>query len=391
MALRSVRDLDVGGKRVLVRVDFNVPLRSDGSVGDETRLRASLPTVRLLLERGAAVVLMSHLGRPDGKRDPRYGLAPVAARFGELLGRPVGLAGDCVGPAAETAARALGSGEVLLLENLRFHAGEEANDPEFARKLARLGDLYVNDAFGTAHRAHASTVGVARRLPSAAGLLLEREVEALGGALERPRRPFVGVVGGSKISSKIAVLDNLLPRVDRLLIGGAMAFTLLKARGCRVGRSLVEDERLDLARRIMARGGEKLLLPVDAVAAAELRPGEATAVVDACAVPDDLRGLDVGPATIAAWAEALRGAGTVLWNGPLGAYEVPPFEAGTVALGETLAASSATTVVGGGDLVGALEAAGLAGRMSHVSTGGGASLEFIEGRVLPGIAALEET
>jgi phosphoglycerate kinase len=388
VALRSVRDLDVAGKRVLVRVDFNVPL-IDGRVGDETRLRASLPTVRLLLERGASVVLMSHLGRPDGRRDPRYSLAPVAARFGALLGRSVGLAEDCVGPSAEAAVRALTDGGVLLLENLRFHPGEEANDSAFARQLAALGERYVNDAFGTAHRAHASTVGVTDYLTSAAGLLLEREVEALGGALDRPRRPFVGIVGGSKISSKIAVLDNLLPRVDRLLIGGAMAFTLLKAKGCRVGRSLVEDEHVELGRQILSRGGAKLVLPVDAVAAAELQPGVATRTVDACAVPDDLRGLDVGPGTVAAWAEALRDAGTVLWNGPLGAYETAPFERGTVALGEALAATSATTVVGGGDLVAALESAGLAGRMTHVSTGGGASLEFIEGRVLPGIAALE--
>ena len=389
MAVRSVRDLDVRGKRVLVRVDFNVPL-TGGGVGDDTRLRASLPTVQLLLERGAAVVLMSHLGRPEGKPDDRYRMAPVGRRFAELLGRPVGRADDCVGPAAEAAAGGLRSGEVLLLENLRFHPGEEANDPNFAQQLARLGDAYVNDAFGTAHRAHASTVGVARYLPAAAGLLLEAEVAALGGALERPRRPFVGIVGGSKISSKIAVLDNLLPRVDRLLIGGAMAFTLLKARGCRVGRSLVEDDKLDMAGRILAQGGQKLLLPLDAVAAAELQPGVETSVVDACAVPDGLRGLDVGPATVRAWTEsALATAGTVLWNGPLGAYEVEPFERGTVALGQALAGTSATTVVGGGDLVAALEAAGLTGRMSHASTGGGASLEFIEGRVLPGIAALE--
>ena len=373
MALRSVRDLDVRGKRVLVRVDFNVPLTPEGGVGDDTRLRASLPTVRLLLGRGAAVVLMSHLGRPDGQRDPRYGLAPVAARF----------AGDCVGPAAEAPARTLRGGELLLLENLRFHAGEEANDPEFARQLAGLGDVYVNDAFGTAHRAHASTVGVARYLPSAAGLLLEREVEALGGALERPRRPFVGVVGGSKISSKIAVLDNLLPRVDRLLIGGAMAFTLLKARGCRVGRSLVEDETLDLAGQILARGGEKLTLPLDAVAAAELRAGAATSVVDACAVPDDLRGLDVGPRTVAAWAATVR-------DGPMGMFELDPFAAGTRGVARAVAAVDAFTVVGGGDSVAALHALGLADAVDHLSTGGGASLEFIEGRVLPGIAALEE-
>jgi phosphoglycerate kinase len=372
--IRSVRDLDVRGKRALVRVDFNVPLLSDGAVGDDTRLRATLPTIRYLLERGARVVLLSHLGRPDGKPDPRYSLRPVAARLAELLERPVAFDEP---------------GDVTLLENVRFHPGEEANDRAFAAQLAAHGDVFVNDAFGTAHRAHASTVGLAKLLPSAAGLLLEREVEALSGALDRPKRPFVAIVGGSKISSKIAVLENLLPRVDHLLIGGAMAFTLLKAQGAKVGRSLVEEDKLDLARRILDQGGQKLLLPVDAVAAAELAPGVATRVVPADDVPDDLRGLDVGPATVERWSSPLRSAGTVLWNGPLGAYETAPFAEGTAAVGRIVAESGATSVVGGGDLVAALEAAGLADRMSHVSTGGGASLEFIEGRVLPGIAALE--
>ena len=359
---RTLRDLDVQGKRVLVRVDFNVP-----STGDDTRLRASLPTVRWLLEHGAKqVVLMSHLGRPDGKPDPKYSLRPVAERFAELLGEPVGFSGD---------------GRVVLMENLRFDPREEANEPGLARELAERGDLYVNDAFGTAHRAHASTEGVARLLASAAGLLMERELRALGDALDSPKRPFVAIVGGSKISSKIGVVRNLLPRVDRLMIGGAMAFTLLKARGCRVGRSLVEPGQPDI-------DDPKVMLPVDAVAASELKPGVETRVVDACAIPDDLMGLDVGPRTVEGWGQALRGAGTVVWNGPLGAYEVAPFDEGTVALGRLVAESGATTVVGGGDLVAALEAAGLAERMSHVSTGGGASLELLEGKVLPGVAAL---
>lgn len=386
---QSVRELDVRGQRVLVRVDFNVPL-TGGAVGDETRLRASLSTVRYLLDQGAAVILMSHLGRPDGQVDPRYSLRPIARRFGELLGRPVQFVGDCVGPSVAEAAGALRPGDVLLLENLRFHPEEEANDPHFARELRALADAYVNDAFGTAHRAHASTVGVAGYPPAVAGLLLDRELEALGGALDRPRRPFVGIVGGAKISSKIAVLENLLPRVDRLLIGGAMAFTLLRARGCRTGRSLVEESQLDLARRILADAGGHLLLPLDVVAAAELTAGVTTEIVDACAVPDALMGLDVGPRTVLAWRDALRGAGTVLWNGPIGAYETAPFDRGTADLGRALAESGAVSVVGGGDLVAALEAAGVADRMSHVSTGGGASLEFIEGKVLPGVAALAD-
>ena len=391
-ATRTLESLDVAGRRALVRVDFNVPLKADGGVGDATRLRASLPTVRWLLNHGArAVILMSHLGRPDGKPNPAYSLRPVAASFAELLGQRVEFAADCVGDDVERAVRSLEPGAVLLLENLRFHQEEEANDPGFARRLANLGDVYINDAFGTAHRAHASTVGIARYLPSAAGLLMQREIEALGGALESPKRPFVGIVGGAKISTKIAVLENLLPRVDKLLVGGAMMFTFLKARGCQVGRSLVEDEHVALARRIAEEAGAKLVLPADTVAAPELRAGARTQVVDACAVPDGLMGLDVGPRTVASWARVVQEAGTVLWNGPLGAYEVADFAKGTAELAKALADSAATSIVGGGDLVAAIEAAGVADRMSHVSTGGGASLEFIEGKVLPGVAALAAT
>ncbi len=391
-ATRTLESLDVAGRRALVRVDFNVPLKADGGVGDATRLRASLPTVRWLLDHGArAVILMSHLGRPDGKPNPAYSLRPVAASFAELLGQRVEFAADCVGDDVERAVRSLEPGAVLLLENLRFHPEEETNDPGFARRLANLGDVYINDAFGTAHRAHASTVGIARYLPSAAGLLMQREIEALGGALESPKRPFVGIVGGAKISTKIAVLENLLPRVDKLLVGGAMMFTFLKARGCQVGRSLVEDEHTALARRIAEEAGAKLVLPADTVAAPELRAGARTQVVDACAVPDGLMGLDVGPRTVASWARVVQEAGTVLWNGPLGAYEVADFAKGTAELAKALADSAATSIVGGGDLVAAVEAAGVADRMSHVSTGGGASLEFIEGKVLPGVAALAAT
>ncbi|HZQ97431.1 MAG TPA: phosphoglycerate kinase [Chloroflexota bacterium] len=391
-ATRTLESLDVAGRRALVRVDFNVPLKADGGVGDATRLRASLPTVRWLLNHGArAVILMSHLGRPDGKPNPAYSLRPVAASFAELLGQRVEFAADCVGDDVERAVRSLEPGAVLLLENLRFHPEEETNDPGFARRLANLGDVYINDAFGTAHRAHASTVGIARYLPSAAGLLMQREIEALGGALESPKRPFVGIVGGAKISTKIAVLENLLPRVDKLLVGGAMMFTFLKARGCQVGRSLVEDEHVALARRIAEEAGAKLVLPADTVAAPELRAGARTQVVDACAVPDGLMGLDVGPRTVASWARVVQEAGTVLWNGPLGAYEVADFAKGTAELAKALADSAATSIVGGGDLVAAIEAAGVADRMSHVSTGGGASLEFIEGKVLPGVAALAAT
>jgi len=387
VGLRTLRDLPVAGKRVLVRVDFNVPLAPDGRVLDDTRLRAVLPTIEFLRRQGARIILVSHLGRPKG-RDPQFSLRPVAEHLSRLLGRPVQFAPDCIGPAVEAMVARLQPGEILLLENVRFYPEEERNDPDFARALARLAEVFVNDAFAAAHRAHASTVGVAAYLPAAAGLLMEKEVTTLREVLEQPARPFVAIVGGAKISTKIGVLQNLLPRVDRLLIGGAMAFTLLKARGCQVGASLVEEDKLAVARSLLQQGGEKIVLPVDVVAAPRLEPNPPTQVVDACRIPEGWLGLDIGPATVNAWAPILAAARTILWNGPLGAYEVPPFDAGTRAIGQIVAQSGARSIVGGGDLVAALEQAGLADKMSFVSTGGGATLEFLEGRTLPGIQVL---
>jgi phosphoglycerate kinase len=404
-------DLEVAGRRVLVRVDFNVPL-AEGRVADDTRIRAALPTIRELLGRGAAVILCSHLGRPKGRREEKYSLAPVRERLEELLGQPVRWASDCVGPQAEEAARALAPGEVLLLENLRFHPGEEANEGEFARALARLADVYVNDAFGAAHRAHASVVGVAEHLPSAAGLLMEKEVAYLGGLLEDPRRPFLCVLGGAKVSDKMGVIRNRLPRIDVLALGGGMANTFLAALGWDMGDSLVEEGGLDLARALVEelRGsGVRLLLPRDLVVAerpapeavtqvvslapAERGPVSGTAPADAGErgrglVPAGWRALDVGPATVSAVLEEAERAGTVFWNGPMGVFEVEPFDRGTVALARGLAQVPATVVVGGGDSAAAVARAGVADRLAHVSTGGGASLEMLEGRVLPGVAVL---
>ena len=384
---QTVADVDVAGKRVLVRVDFNVPL-ANGQVADDRRIREALPTIRYLLDHGASVILMSHLGRPDGKVVPKYSLRPVATRLGELLGRPVEMGPGSVGPKVQEMARQLRPGQVMLLENLRFDPGEEANDPAFARELASLGDLYVNDAFGTAHRAHASTVGITSYLPAVAGFLMEKELRTLGEALESPTRPFVAIIGGAKISTKIAVLRNLLPKADHLLLGGAMANTFLQAKGLSVGKSLVEGDKLDLAREIVREAGSKLALPVDAVVAPEAKPDAPTQVVDVEAVPADQMILDVGPKTVAEYGRIASAAKTVVWNGPLGLYEIPRFAEGTRALAELLARSPAKTIVGGGDLVAALEAAGLAEKMSFVSTGGGASLELLEGRTLPGVAAL---
>jgi phosphoglycerate kinase len=393
---KSVRDLEPAGRRALVRVDFNVPLK-EGEVSDDTRIVASLPTIRLLLERRARVILMSHLGRPKGGPDPKQSLRPVARRLEKLLGRPVAFATDCVGAEAEAAARALRDGEVLLLENLRFHPEEEANDATFARSLAALGELYVNDAFGTAHRAHASTEGVAHLLhPAVAGLLMERELEYLGRALDRPSRPFVAVLGGAKISGKIDVLRALLERVDGLLIGGAMMFTFLRALGKSTGRSLVEEDRVPLARELLARAAEKgvdLALPVDCVVSRATdgsAPSHPVAVDELAA--DDI-GVDIGPATAERYAAKLRDAKTVLWNGPMGIFEVPAFAAGTLAIARVLADATgrgATTVVGGGDSVAAVQQSGLGARFTHLSTGGGASLEFLEGKTLPGVAALDD-
>jgi phosphoglycerate kinase len=392
----TVRDIDVRGKRVLERVDFNVPLDENGHVTDDTRIRASLPTIRYLLDHGAAVILMSHLGRPKGKINPKYSLRPVAERLSELLGQPVALAEDCVGPDAEARARALQPGQVLLLENLRFHPEEEANDPAFAHQLASLGELYVNDAFGTAHRAHASTEGVAHDLPAVAGFLMEKELNFLGGALEHPKRPFVAISGGAKVSDKIAVLDRLIELSDAILIGGGMANTFFKANGLNVGDSLVEDDKLDEARRLMRKAeaaGKRFVLPVDVVVADRFANDAERTLTTPDHVPDGWRILDIGPQTLVVFGEVLADAQTIVWNGTMGVAEFPNFAQGTNALIGLLVERTqegATTIVGGGDSAAAVEAAGAAEQVTHVSTGGGASLEFLEGRELPGVAALRE-
>ena len=394
-AKRTVQDLDCAGKRVLMRVDFNVP-GSGGAVTDDTRIVAALPTIRYLLQKRARIVLCSHLGRPKGGPDPKYSLKPVRERLTRLLRQDVAWADDCVGPEAERAASALADGGVLLLENLRFHPEEEKNDPGFAKALARLGECYVNDAFGTAHRAHASTEGVTHYLkPAVAGFLMKTELDYLGTALDQPKRPFVAVLGGAKISGKIDVLTALLQKVDRLLVGGAMMFTFLKAQGKPVGRSLVEDDRLDLARELMATAktrGVDLVLPTDCVASTAPDGTAPSAAKKIEQLGADEMGVDIGPETLAAFTAKLRDAKTVIWNGPMGIFEVPAFAAGTMGIAKALAplkAQGAVTVVGGGDSVAAVQQSGLAERFSHLSTGGGASLEFLEGKVLPGVAALD--
>ncbi len=390
----SVRDLDVRGRRVFVRVDFNVPLCS-GRVADDTRVAASLPTLRLVLQRGGRVVAASHLGRPKGRPVPEMSLRPVAERLGALLGSRVRMAPDCVGPATEALASALATGEVLLLENLRFHKEEEADDAGFAGRLAALADLYVNDAFGSAHRAHASVVGITRHLTTAAaGLLMEREIEALTRLRDRPDKPYVAVLGGAKVSDKIDLLKSLVARVDALLIGGAMAYTFMEARGLPVGGSRVEADRVEAAREIVAaagRTGVRVHLPIDHVVAPSPGPGAASRITPGPEIEAGLVGLDIGPRTRAAYREAIRPARTVFWNGPLGRFEVPPYDEGTRAIAAAIAGTEgAFTVVGGGDSVAAINRLGLAARFTHLSTGGGASLEFLSGTELPGIAALAE-
>jgi phosphoglycerate kinase len=388
MAKTSIRDLDLRGKRVFIRVDFNVPLAPGGQeITSDKRIRASLPTIQYALEQGAAVILASHLGRPKGKPNAEMSLKPVAARLSQLLNQPVAMAPDCVGPAVE--AMLPKPGEVLLLENLRFHAEEEKNDKEFARQLAKLCDVYVNDAFGSAHRAHASTEGMIEFVPqAAAGLLMDKELEYLGKAVKNPDRPCVALLGGAKVSDKIEVIQNLLKVVDTLLIGGAMAYTFLKAKGEPTGKSLVEDDKLDLAKELMAAAGAKLRLPADHVVAEELKAGAANEVVTT--IPEGKIAVDIGPATVAAYSEVLRGAKTIIWNGPMGVFEMPPFDAGTVALAKAVAESGAVSVVGGGDSEKAIKSAGVADKITHISTGGGASLEFLGGIELPGVAALPE-
>jgi phosphoglycerate kinase len=385
----SIRDLNLTGKRVFMRVDFNVPLAPGGKeITSDKRIRASLPSIQYALDHGAGVILASHLGRPKGKPNAEMSLAPVADRLAQLLGRPVAMAPDCIGPQAE--AMLPQPGQVLLLENLRFHAGEEKNDPEFSRQLARLCDVYVNDAFGSAHRAHASTVGMIAFVSQAAtGLLMDKELEYLGKAVRNPARPCVAILGGAKVSDKIEVIQNLMKVVDRLMIGGAMAYTFLRARGESTGKSLVEEDKIDLARQLMSEAGGKLLLPVDHVVASEMKAGAESEIVER--VPDGKMGLDIGPATIAEFSKVIASAKTVIWNGPMGVFEMPPFDRGTVALAKAVAASGAISVVGGGDSEKAIKSAGVADKISHISTGGGASLEFLAGIELPGVAALEKS
>lgn len=386
---RTIRNLqDLNGRRVLVRVDFNVPLRN-GQITDDTRIRAALPTINYLLSQGASVVLMSHLGRPKGV-DPSQSLKPAADRLSELINRPVQFAEDCVGEPAESKSRALKPGDVLLLENLRFHKAEEKNDPDFAKQLAAHGDIYVNDAFGSAHRAHASVEAVAHFLPAAAGFLMEKEINYLGGVLDNPQRPFVAILGGAKISDKLPVIENLAKLADKLIIGGGMANTFLKAKGYEMGDSLVENDAIEQAHELLNAWSARLMLPVDAVVADAFSNDATKEIVTVSEVKPGWRILDIGPRTVEQYIDALKGARTIFWNGPMGVFEFPRFATGTTEIAKAVAASGATSVIGGGDSVAAVEQAGVADKISHISTGGGASLEFMEGKVLPGVAALPD-
>jgi len=384
---KTVEDIDVKGKKVLVRVDFNVPLKDSG-VGDDTRIRAALPTIEYLLKNGAAVILCSHLGRPKAGPDPKYSLKPVADYLAGLLKKPVAFASDCIGPEAEKAAKALKPGDVLVLENTRFHPEEEKNDMGMAKQLASLADIFVNDAFGTAHRAHASTEGVTHFLPSVAGFLLEKEIKYLGQAIADPKRPFVAIMGGSKISDKIGVIKNLLTKADTILIGGGMANTFFKAQGYPVADSLVEDDALETAKDLLKIGGQKLRLPVDVVLGDKFDADAAVKTIPVGPIPDGWRILDVGPETVKAYGKVIEAAGTVVWNGPMGVFEFPKFAVGTFGIAKAIAASKAVSIIGGGDSVAAIQESGLADQITHISTGGGASLEMLEGLELPGVAAL---
>jgi phosphoglycerate kinase len=392
MTKATIDDIDVAAQRVLLRVDFNVPMRN-GRVGDDRRIREALPTITALSERGARTLLVTHLGRPQGRVDPALSVVPLADRLGELLGVDVPVAADVVGPSAQATAAAMHDGDVAMLENVRFEPGEERNDPDFAKQLASLADVFVNDAFGAAHRAHASTEGVAHLLPAFAGYLMARELEVLGTALENPRRPLVAVLGGAKISTKLGVITNLLTRVETLHVGGAMACTFFRAEGAGTGRSLVEEDQVEVARGVLesARAGRHTLaLPVDVVIAAEAKNGAASEVVAWDAIPDDRMVVDVGPATVAAITSSFAGAGTVIWNGPLGIYEIEAFARGTRDVARALAGSEAFSIIGGGDLAAAIDDAGVSDGIDFISTGGGATLEFLEGRTLPGVAALRD-
>lgn len=388
---KTVRDMDVAGKRVIVRCDFNVPLK-DGEITNDTRIVGALPTIKYLVDHNAKVILMSHLGRPKGEVKPEFSMAPVATRLSELLGKPVTLAKDVIGADAKAKAAALKDGEVLLLENVRFEPGETKNDPDLAKEMASMADIFINDAFGTAHRAHSSTAGVSDYLPSAAGFLIEKEINFMGKALENPERPFVAILGGAKVSDKIGVIENLLDKVDTLIIGGGMAFTFFKAQGYEIGTSIKEDDKLDLARDILKKAeekGVKLLLPADTKVAKEFSADSEFKVVASNEIPADWMGMDIGPKTEEIFADAIKGAKTVLWNGPMGVFEFANFAGGTNSIAKAVADSGAVSIIGGGDSVAAVTQLGYADKMSHISTGGGASLEFLEGKDLPGIACLD--
>ncbi len=390
----SVRDLEPKSKRIFMRVDFNVPLNDAGEITDDTRIQASLPTIKYIVERSGRLILASHLGRPKGKVNPKMSLKPAATRLAQLLGKPVAFAADCIGPEAAAAAQALKDGDVLLLENLRFHPEEEKNVPEFAQKLAALAEVYVDDAFGSAHRAHGSTEGITHYLsPCAAGLLMEKELEYLGKAVENPARPYVAIVGGAKVSDKIELLQNFPKIADTVLVGGAMAYTFLKAQGVETGKSKTEDDKLDLAKTLLADAasrGKKFLLPIDHIVADKFDASAIAETVTSRAIPADRIGLDIGPATRAEYAAEIAKAKTIVWNGPMGVFEMPQFAEGTLAIAKAVAASSAVSIVGGGDSVAAVKKMGVADEISHISTGGGASLEFLSGITLPGVAALTD-
>ena len=390
---KTIEDIQVRGKRVLARVDFNVPQNERGEITDDNRIRAALPTIRYLLDHGARLILCTHLGRPKAKMEPEFTLKPCAVRLAELLKRDVPLAADVVGPSARKMASELKDGDVMMLENVRFEPGEEKNDPEFSKQLASLAEIYVNDAFGTAHRAHASTAGVAAFLPAVAGFLMKKEIEVMGSALENPARPFVAILGGAKVKDKIGVIANLLDKVDTLILGGGMAYTFQKALGGSIGKSLLDESRVDYAREVMAtakKKGVKLMLPVDNEAAQEFSNDALRATFHSCEIPDGWEGMDIGPATQRIFAEEIGKSKTVIWNGPMGVFEFSNFAAGSLAVAKAMAECGGVTIVGGGDTAAAVEQFGLADKMTHVSTGGGASLEFLEGKELPGVAALND-
>ena len=386
---KTIRDIDVKGKKVLVRVDFNVPIK-DGKIKDDTRIKGAIPTIEYLLDHGAAVILCSHLGRPKTATDIEFTLKPVGEHLAKLLGKPVKFVTDCIGPIADAAAKALKPGEVLLLENTRFHPEEEKNDPGMAKQLASLADIYVNDAFGTAHRAHASTEGVAHILPGVAGFLMEKEIKYLSAAIDDPKRPFVAILGGAKISDKIGVIKHLLTKADSILIGGGIANTFFKAQGYPVGDSLVEPDALDTAKEILTQSGTKLHLPVDVVIADKFDNDANMKTMSVGAIPDGWRILDIGPETVAKFAKTIKGCGTIVWNGPMGVFEFPKFAKGTFEIAKAVADSGAISIVGGGDSVSAIQQSGLASKITHISTGGGASLEMLEGLPLPGVVALQD-